>query len=83
MAKTKWVRISVALTKEELEKLNIVKKWHEVTYRDMLINVVVKLIWDDVPKKYRKKFEDKQKKQKKRAKKQITEIRKRKAHSKR
>ena len=57
--------ISVALTKEELEKLNIVKKWFDVTYRDMLINVIVKLMWGDVPKKYRKKFDEKQKEQKK------------------
>ena len=72
--------ISVALTKEELEKLNIVKKWFDVTYRDMLMNVVVKLSWKYVPKKYRKKFDEKEEKQKKDVKRNIYKIKKRKSH---
>ena len=72
--------ISVALTKEELEKLNIVKKWFDVTYRDMLMNVVVKLSWKYVPKKYRKKFDEKEAKQKKEVKRNIDKIKKRKSH---
>jgi len=72
--------ISVALTKEELEKLNIVKKWFDVTYRDMLMNVVVKLSWKYVPKKYRKKFDEKEEKQKKEVKRNIDKIKKRKSH---
>ena len=82
MTKDKWTRISIALTKRELEMLKIVKNWFGVNSRDM-VRFLIGSVWDDIPKKYKKKLEEKQgnlEKQKKKVKRKISEAKRGKTH---
>ena len=73
MTQDKWIKIGIAVTKRESEMLKIVKKGTQLNSRELLIGIVG-MLWDDVPKKYKKKFIEKEEEQKKRFKKGIRKV---------
>ena len=77
MTQSKWKKIGIAVTERELEMVKIVKKSTKLNSRELFIGIV-SMLWDDVPKKYKKKFIEKYEEQKKRVKKKIAEAKRRK-----
>ena len=73
MTQNKWIKIGIAVTKRESEMLKIVKKGTQLNSRELLIGIVG-MLWDDVPKKYKKKFIEKEEEEEKKFKKGISKI---------
>lgn len=73
--KNKWKRISIALTEKELDMLRVVKNYYGINNREILTETIT-VIWEEIPKKYKKEYEKKWGKQNKKIKKTLRQKKK-------
>jgi len=68
--KEKWKRISIALTEKEIDMLKVAKKYFGLNNREILMGAIG-VIWDSIPKKYKKEYEKQWEKHQKKIKEKI------------